>query len=163
MNIKRLILLFVALIALMPIMLRCTGKPAYGSFDEYPEYAGSDLGLTYTPEKSTFKVWSPAAEEVRLNLYDEGRGGEAAEVIDMKPGEQGTWETTVEGDLNGKFYTFQIMQEGEWLGETPGPWTKAVGVNGDRAAVIDMATTDPEGWESDVRPPMESFNVLLII
>ena len=162
MNIKRLILLFVPLIALMPIMLRCTGKPAYGSFDEYPEYTGSDLGLTYTPEKSTFKVWSPAAEEVRLNLYDEGLGGEAAEVIDMKPGEQGTWKAAVDGDLNGKFYTFQIMQEGEWLGETPGPWTKAVGVNGDRAAVIDMATTDPEGWESDVRPPMESFTDAVI-
>ncbi len=150
------------LITLMAALLGCTDRPKYGSVDEYPEYTGNDLGLTYTPEKSLFKVWSPAAEQVRLNLYNEGLGGEAFETLAMQPGEQGTWAATVSGDLNGKFYTFQIMQDGRWLDETPGIWTKAVGVNGDRAAIIDMAATDPEGWENDTRPPMRSFTDAVI-
>ncbi|MEG2295500.1 MAG: hypothetical protein RSB96_02015, partial [Oscillospiraceae bacterium] len=35
-------------------------------------YDGDDLGATHTPEKTTFKVWSPTASEVSVALYTQG-------------------------------------------------------------------------------------------
>ena len=121
--------------------------PAAGqpdSFDRYPSYYGSDLELTYTPQRSVFTLWAPTADKVRLNLYASGEGGEPEERLEMRPSDDGTWRVAAERDLKGTFYTFQIEKEGKWLDETPGIWAKAVGVNGDRAAVIDLRETDPE-------------------
>ena len=62
----------------------------------------------------------------------------------------------------GKFYTFNIKIDDQWLGDTPGINAKAVGVNGKRAAIIDMKATDPEGWAEDRRPPLQSFADIVI-
>lgn len=62
----------------------------------------------------------------------------------------------------GKFYTFNIKIDDQWLGDTPGINAKAVGVNGKRAAIIDMKATDPEGWAGDHRPPLQSFADIVI-
>lgn len=107
------------------------------SFDKYPCYYGSDLELVYTPEKSIFTLWAPSASRTRLNLYSSGEGGGAEEQLDMKIADDGKWCIEVDRDLKGFFYTFQIEREGSWLDETPGIWAKAVGVNGNRAAIID--------------------------
>ena len=76
----------------------------------------------------------------------------------MRPSDDGTWRVAAERDLKGTFYTFQIEKEGKWLDETPGIWAKAVGVNGDRAAVIDLRETDPEGWEADRAPELKMYS-----
>jgi pullulanase len=80
----------------------------------------------------------------------------------MKPSENGTWRYSVKKDLLGKFYTFQVKQNDSIYAETPGIWAKAVGINGDRAAVIDFKKTNPEGWENDIRPKMENFTDAII-
>ena len=67
----------------------------------------------------------------------------------MERSKSGTWTLAVEGDLKGRFYTFQIRKGEKWYDETPGIWAKAVGINGKRAAIIDMAITNPKGWEND--------------
>ena len=126
-----------------------SGSTKFESYDEYPVYNGSDLELTYTPQSSKFRVWSPAADEVKLLLFDSGSEGSAYEMKDMKRSKNGTWIATADGDLKGKFYTFQVKVGEQWLDETPGMWVKAVGINGKRAAVIDMKETNPEGWEND--------------
>ena len=145
------------------LMSACCNKPkTYNSVDEYPEYKGSDLGVTYSPKQSFFRVWSPAAQEVRLNIYEDGLEGTPTQVFDMKYDVDGTWIYTVKEDLVGKFYTFQIKQNDQWLEPTPGIWAKAVGINGERAAIVDWATTNPEGWENDVRPEMKSFTDAVI-
>ena len=74
----------------------------------------------------------------------------------MESSEEGTWKTKVEKDLIGKFYTFNVKSNDKWLGDTPGINAKAVGVNGKRAAIIDMKSTDPEGWADDKRPALAS-------
>ena len=89
-------------------------------------------------------------------LYDEGEGGHAFQNVMMKAGEDGVWHAQVEGDMKGKFYTFNVKINDRWLGDTPGINAKAVGVNGHRAAIIDMRSTDPEGWTEDHRPPLKS-------
>lgn len=132
------------------------------SFDKYPIYYGTDLELVYTPEQSVFTLWAPTAQKVRLNLYAAGDGGKPEEQIEMNPADDGTWRIQVDRDLKGKFYTFQIEKDGKWLEETPGIWAKAVGVNGNRAAVIDWNETNPEGWESDKAPELKMYSDIIL-
>lgn len=128
------------------------------SYDKYPCYYGDDLELVYTPEQSVFTLWAPSADQARLNLYAAGEGGEREEQIDMNKSDDGTWRVGVDGDLKGKFYTFQIEKDGKWLDETPGIWAKAVGINGDRAAIINWNETNPEGWEEDRAPELKFYS-----
>ena len=76
--------------------------------------------------------------------------------VKMERGEDGTWTTIVNKDLLDKFYAFNVKIDDKWQGDTPGINAHAVGVNGKRAAIIDWKSTNPEGWESDKRPPMKS-------
>ena len=122
------------------------------TYDKYPSYYGTDLELTYTPQGSVFRLWAPTADIARVNLYAAGEGGEPQERLEMERSDGGTWRVAVDRDLKGVFYTFQIETNGGWLAETPGIWARAVGVNGNRAAVIDLRDTDPEGWEADRAP-----------
>ena len=117
--------------------------------DAYPVYSGDDLELKVVDAGTHFRLWSPGAENVRLNLYTDGLNGSAYCTVEMKKDVAGTWAYSFPEKLYGKFYTFQICMDGKWLKETPGVWAKAVGTNGYRAAVIDMERTNPEGWEQD--------------
>ncbi len=138
------------ILAISGMLISCAGNgKKYSNFDEYPVYNGDDLELTYSPSGSKFRVWSPAADAVKLLLFDNGVDGSAYEMKDMKRSKNGTWVASIKGDLKGKYYTFQIKTGEQWLNETPGMWVKAVGVNGKRAAVIDLNETNPDGWEND--------------
>lgn len=124
-------------------------------YENYPTYAGDDLGVVNFKESSRFKLWSPMADSVALNIYDNGVGGEAVSRHALTADKTtGTWAISLKGDYKGKFYTFQVMIDGKWLDETPGVWAKAVGVNGLRGAIIDMNTTNPSGWSSDKGPKL---------
>ena len=131
-------------------------KKEYASYELYPVRTGSLAEMEYAPAATQFTLWSPTADEVRLMLYDAGEGGHAYETVAMSPAEDGTWTAKVEQNLKGKFYTFNVKINGKWLGDTPGINAQAVGVNGKRAAVIDMRETDPEDWAEDKRPPLAS-------
>ena len=108
-----------------------------------------DNEITYTKRSTTFALVAQKAQSVNLNIYAEGIGGKPVKTVAMRKGEKGVWKAVVKGDLKGRFYTFNVKQDGKMLGETPGLFAKAVGVNGKRGAIIDMAATNPEGWESD--------------
>ena len=131
-------------------------KNEYASYELYPVRSGSLAEMEYAPEGTRFSLWAPTADEVRLMLYNEGEGGHAYRTVNMEAGEEGVWHTTVAEDLLGKFYTFNVKTGDRWLGDTPGIFAKAVGVNGHRAAIIDLRSTDPEGWADDRRPPLRS-------
>ncbi|MEQ8706145.1 MAG: type I pullulanase [Phaeodactylibacter sp.] len=131
--------------------------PQYDSYDDYPVYAGDDLGLTYTPESTAFRLWSPAAQAVRLHFYSQPLDGEPTRTTEMKPAEQGTWTATFTEDLLGTFYAYQVQVDDAWRQPVPGPYTKAVGTNGMRGQVLDLKATHPEGWENDTRPPFEAI------
>ncbi len=128
----------------------------------YPTYEGDDLELVYTPAQSDFTLWSPQAKAVKLKLYNDGQGGSPVREESMKQSDKGTWRFSVKEDLKGKFYTFQVQTDTGWRKETPGIWAKAVGVNGDRAAIIDWKETHPVGWESDKAPDQDSFADIMI-
>ena len=118
--------------------------------------------MNYSPEATRFSLWAPTATEVKVLLYEAGKGGSAYRMVSMEAGEKGMWSVTVEGDLKGKFYAFNVRVGEDWQGDTPGLMAKAVGVNGDRAAVVDMRSTDPEGWLQDKRPSLKSFADMVV-
>lgn len=134
--------------------MSCKPNVNYASYDEYPVYNGDDLELTYTAQESGFRVWAPTADEVKLLLYAHGHEGSAYEIRSMNRDVDGTWTEKIKTDLKGKFYTFQIRIGEKWHDETPGMWVKATGVNGKRAAIIDMNDTNPEGWSTYKRPTL---------
>lgn len=137
-------------------------KSQISAFDSYPVPEGEWKEMVYNPSSTRFSLWAPSAEEVRVSLYEKGSGGAAYRMLPMEEGKDGMWSVSVEGNLNGKFYAFSVKCGDKWLGETPGLLAEAVGVNGDRGAVIDLASTNPEGWEEDKRPPMGDFSEMTI-
>lgn len=131
-------------------------KKGYTSYELYPVRVGSLIEMEYAPGETKFMLWAPTADEVRVMLYEAAEGGHAYETIKMEPGEDGTWSALVSKDLMGKFYTFNVKIDDKWQGDTPGINARAVGVNGKRATIIDWNQTNPEGWQSDQRPPLNS-------
>lgn len=128
----------------------------------YPIPLGSLEEMSYSPLATHFTLWAPSADSVRVSVYPTGEGGLPDAQYLMDRGEAGCWELTVSNNLIGKFYTFQVKVEGNWLEETPGIFCKATGVNGQRAAIIDMDKTNPEGWENDRRPQLKDFSDIII-
>ena len=118
---------------------------AQGTFNE----------MLFAKDKTVFTLNSPTPPTLRL--YDNGTDGKAIKAIRMKKAEDGLWRAEVKGDISGKFYTFDTGN-----GECPGLFAKAVGVNGNRAAVVDMRSTDPDGWLQDKRPALKSPCDLII-
>jgi pullulanase len=139
-----------------------TQKPEYQSFEDYPVYEGTDLGLQYSPQSSTFRLWAPSASEVKLHLYEHPTDDGAYKSIAMQVAEQGTWLAKVKGDLAGKYYAFQTKVEDKWGEAVPDPYAIAVGTNGKRAQVVDLAQTNPEGWAASSRPPLAKPNDIVI-
>lgn len=117
--------------------------------DKY-NYDG-ELGASYSKDKTIFRVWSPIAEKVALNLYSEGVGNNLIEKNLMILQDKGVWNFTRTGDLDGVFYTYEITVNGK-TNETQDIYSKAVGVNGNRSMVVDLLKTNPESWEKDKRP-----------
>ena len=133
-------------------------------FEKEYTYTGDDLGAVWTKDATTFRVWAPTAQSVTLNLFASGKSYEddKTEEIEMAPDVNGTWVASKSGDLNGVYYTYTVVVDGN-AAEACDPYARTTGVNGVRAMVIDLDSTDPEGWESDVNPHAgESINDAII-
>ena len=126
------------------------------AFETNFTYKGNDLGAVWTKEKTVFKVWAPTAASVKVNLY---RGGtpyydDFLEQIEMSSDVNGTWVAEKYGDLNGIYYTYIVDVNGS-VREACDPYAVAAGVNGKRAMVIDLDSTNPMGWDDDRDPHYE--------
>lgn len=130
-----------------------TDYQAYAAALDKTTYTGSDLGATYGKDTTVFKVWSPNASSIKVNIYEYGSDEEGdagvleskALVLDKKTG---VWSCKVFGDLAGKYYTYTV-KHGNSVKETYDIYAKACGVNGKRSMVVDLSKTNPEGWEND--------------
>ena len=130
-------------------------------FSIYPFYEGNDLGVIWTPEKTTVKIWAPTAKMVEFRLYKDGQSGEDFYKTQLLASGNGTWSTVLTGDYEGKFYTFRV-NDGEWLNETPDIYARCVGINGIRGLIYNPAKTNPENWESDASPVLKSYTDAII-
>ncbi len=122
-------------------------------FEAEYTYSGDDLGAIWTSEKTAFRVWAPTALSVKVNLYASGTEGtdDLLEQLEMTADVNGTWVAEKEGDLNGTYYTYSV-EVGGVVNEACDPYARTTGVNGKRAMVIDLASTNPEGWDTDADP-----------
>jgi pullulanase, type I len=143
-----------------PIMIEQSGLYDTDNFINNYTYVG-ELGAIYNASQTVFKVWAPTADGMVLNLYDKGDGGNKLDQVVMQNSGQGVWTTIVNGDLNGTYYTYTIISNDSET-ETYDPYAHAAGVNGDRSMVIDMAKTNPSGWEKDKGPIYIKANDLIV-
>ncbi len=132
------------------------------SLEEYPVYLNDDLGLTYTPKMSTFKLWSPAVDAVKLRIYKDGLGGEAIQTVDMRYSEKGVWVAKIKEDLTDHYYTYQVKNGDKWLEEKADPYSTICGANGQRTMIYDWAATHPLEWEKDQRPALQQANDIVL-
>lgn len=125
------------------------------AFNHKYNYDGNDLGVTYNAQVSIFKVWSPGAVSINLILYREGNGDNEIEKIPMDRCDKGIWRASVQRDVKGIYYTYEV-DRGKGLQEVVDPYAKACGVNGKRGMIIDLAETNPEGWENQKKPKIDT-------
>lgn len=130
-----------------------TDYQAYSANLDKSTYSGNDLGASYSKKATTFKVWSPNAASVRVNIFEHGSDneGDAGSIMSRAMSldkTTGVWSVTINGDLLNKYYTYSVTH-GKTTKETADVYAKACGVNGQRSMVVDLSTTNPEGWEND--------------
>ncbi len=126
---------------------------AYAANLDKSAYSGNDLGASYSKKATTFKVWSPNAASVRVNIFEHGSDneGDAGSIMSRAMSldkTTGVWSVTINGDLLNKYYTYSVTH-GKTTKETADVYAKACGVNGQRSMVVDLSTTNPDGWEND--------------
>lgn len=108
--------------------------------------------MTYSPQETTFKVFAPnKAEKAMVRIYKDGTKNKVWKCVSMQRTGDDLWSVTVQGNLEGCFYTFDMGH-----GETPGVFAKAVSVNGRRGAIIDMKETNPRLWYRDLKPVVKT-------
>ena len=122
-------------------------------FEKAYTYTGSDLGTTWSPEQTFFRLWAPTADSVVIRLYKSGNpdAADLMETISMTLDIQGTWTAAKTGDLNGVYYTYLVNVDGQEV-EACDPYARTTGINGHRAMILNHRTTDPEGWDQDKDP-----------
>lgn len=130
-----------------------TDYQTYAANLDKSAYSGNDLGASYSKKATTFKVWSPNAASVRVNIFEHGSDneGDAGSIMSRSMSldkTTGVWSVTINGDLLNKYYTYSVTH-GKTTKETADVYAKACGVNGQRSMVVDLSTTNPDGWEND--------------
>ena len=142
----------------------------YGSprFEKYYTYQGDDLGATYTPTKTTFKLWAPMCAKVELNIYNNGTpthikpsiGNNLHDIYSMNYIKGGVWSAEVKGDLHGKYYTYTVYNT-DGTNEVCDPYAKSAGINGIRGMILDFVKTNPDNWDAvpEVWDGKEGFDI----
>lgn len=144
-------------------ILDSTYSKACEDIDKEYTYSKNDLGATYSKESTTFKVWSPKAVKVSVNLYTTGSDTEngarklsstALSKVNEDGKFTGVWAATIAGNLKNVYYTYSISTyntTGSKLSakETADVYSIATGINGNRSMVCDLDSTDPKGWDKD--------------
>ncbi len=119
-------------------------------FSDAYTYDG-ELGAIYTASSTTFRVWSPISTSMKVRVYTTGTpaklgGNDQFEEFNMTRGEKGTWEYTLNGNQEGKYYTYVVTNSTYKDMEIVDPYAKSAGINGLRGMIVDFAKTNPTGW-----------------
>ena len=128
------------------------------AFDDDFRYDKKDLGAICSKEGTIFKVWCPLATKVELKLYADGQS-EECEIKEMTPGERGTWFWQSDEDLHGTYYDYTVTRD-DCVITTADPYAVACGCNGIRSMVVDLARTNPEGFENDKAPAQPEETII---
>ena len=119
-------------------------------FNDRYTYTGDDLGNTYTPQETKFRVWAPTANAVSIQEWPSATTGPAVETA-MTEDVNGTWVATISGDKAGMIYTYKVDVNGH-NNMAVDPYARTVTANGDRGVVIDLAASNPTGFATETKP-----------
>lgn len=117
------------------------------------------LGAFCAEEGTLFRLWAPMAQQVTLRLYRAGNDVPPEQVFPMASIEKGIWEYETPKNLDGFYYDYAVETK-EQISETPDPYGRACGVNGMRSMVLDLQSTDPQGWQLDKAPAKTAEQVI---
>ncbi|SNC76477.1 pullulanase [Hymenobacter gelipurpurascens] len=154
--------LLLALFFALTTLTTCRTVRITDAYAAYPTYDGPDLGLTFVRGQAQLRVWAPTAEKLQLKLYTEGTGGTPVAEYAMQKSVGGTWAYTLPAQPPGRFYVVQATIKGRQMAEVPDPYVHAVGLNGQRGALLDPATVSPARWEDDLRPKLKQATDIVI-
>lgn len=146
----------------LALLTSCNQRNEHMSFEEYPVYSARDLGLVFNLDEIKYRLWSPPADAVKLNIYEFDVDGEPIAEIKASKSLQGTWLATLDRTQEGRYYTVQVKIDGEWRAEVPGPYAKAVGANGMRAQILNPHKIKPDKWNRDQSPTLKSFRDIVL-
>ena len=155
-------LLLLNLLLVLATLTTCRTVRPLEDFAQYPTYAGPDLGLTFVQGRAKLRVWAPTADALRLKLYEHGTGGVPVAEYAMNKATGGTWVYELPAQPAGRFYVVQATIKGQRMAEVPDPYAHAVGLNGERGALLDPATASPDRWTDDRRPSLKQATDIVI-
>lgn len=104
-------------------------------FDDIYYYEQSDLGSSYRRDRTKFKIWSPVAKYMKLELTDQEG---SIEIINMEYDNQGVWYLRIKGNYEGYKYRFISYVNGKEHYLTD-PYGKSSSANAAYSYVIDTA------------------------
>lgn len=119
-------------------------------FDDLYYYHQNDLGVTYTVSASTFKLWAPTATDVQIIFFD----GDKEQYIRLTKADKGVWQLTVNRDLEGLIYMYDVHVDGVWR-KAVDPYARAVTANGQKGVVVDLFKTNPNHWQDRLKPSFQ--------
>lgn len=138
-------------------------------FDREYEYRGKDLGAECRGESTSFRIWAPFADAAEVCLYQGGTDISCLPTdslpeagcrrVPLAAGERGTWSVTLPEDLHGVYYDYLIHRGTETV-RTADPYAKACSRNGCRSMAVDLARTDPPGFQEDKPPVSQEEDVI---
>ncbi len=120
-----------------------------------------ELGAIYTSDKTTFRIWSPTAENVLLNLYQEGAGANLINTVSMSKRNDGLWSTEINENLSCVYYTYSITINGV-TNEVVDIYAKAAGINGNRGMIVNLKDTNPKHFRNTPRPALNNITDAVI-
>lgn len=131
-----------------------SGLYSTDAFDEMYYYDG-ELGAIYSAKSTEFRAWSPISSSIELRIYDSGtpksvssKGDDTYTAVAMEKGEKGVFSAVVEGDLEGKYYTYFVVNSKYPEGaEIVDPYARSAGISGLRGMIVDFSKTNPDGWD----------------
>ena len=144
----------------------------------WPDYAGP-LGSQLLDDGTVFTVWSPSAAAITLRLFDtsDPKDNPSATVA-LERAQDGAWQYRSAERLAVTYYDYMLTFPASAVSNVPSdaiinaaestvtirtadPWAKASGVNGERSMVVNLDSTDPDGWLSDRSPDIPASQTVI--
>ncbi|HPE69953.1 MAG TPA: type I pullulanase [Thermotogota bacterium] len=116
---------------------------------------GLPMGAFFQPEGTLFRYWSPVSRAARVLLFREADALVPEKTVALQPGENGSWWAEVPGNWEGWFYLLEFESYGKTR-RTVDPYSIAVTANSKKSAIVDLRSTDPQGWSQDTGPVVGS-------
>ncbi len=114
-------------------------------FDNIYRYKKHDLGFTYTRENTKFKIWTPVAKNVKIELISPNN---EPFIYNLTYKNSGIWRSVIDGDLEGYKYRYRVYINGK-ESVVQDPYAITSNANGEYAFVVDKTKFYQMKYESD--------------